>query len=94
MSRSSDKYGECAMCGRMQPLTFHHLVPRTTRTNKWFKKKFERAAFDEGVNLCRNCHSFIHKQYSEKHLGRELNTLEKLLNDPVIHRFVQWISKR
>lgn len=94
MGRAVDKYGECAMCHREKQLTFHHLIPRTTRTNKWFKKNFERAAFDEGINICRDCHLFIHKQYSEKHLGRKLNTLDKLLGDPVINKFVEWVSKR
>lgn len=94
MGRGAGKFGECAMCEREKPLTFHHLIPRTTRTNKWFKKNFERAAFDEGIDICRDCHLFIHKHYSEKHLGRELNSLEKLLSDPVIFKFVQWVRKR
>ncbi len=90
----ADKFGNCEMCSRERHLTFHHLIPRTTRTNKWFRKNFDRQAFDEGVNICRDCHIFIHKQYSEKHLGRELNSLDKLKADPIIAGFVDWVRKR
>ncbi|MEM8892943.1 MAG: hypothetical protein AAGC88_00105 [Bacteroidota bacterium] len=94
MGRASEKFGDCAMCSREKSLTFHHLIPRTTRTNKWFKKNFERPDFDQGIDICRDCHIFIHKQYAAKHLGRELNSLDKLMADPIIAKFVDWVKKR
>lgn len=45
---------------------------------------------ERGIYICRRCHSFIHKKFSEKVLGRELNTLEKLLENRVIAKYVQW----
>ncbi len=94
MSRASEKYGPCAMCSREKDLTFHHLIPRTTRSNKWFRKNFERSDFEKGINICQQCHSFIHRQYSEKILGRKLNTLPKLMADPVIARYIDWVKTR
>jgi hypothetical protein len=37
---------------------------------------------------------FIHKQFSEKQLGRELNSLELLLAEPVISTYVAWARQR
>ncbi|MDH5657051.1 MAG: hypothetical protein OEZ34_14145 [Spirochaetia bacterium] len=47
-----------------------------------------------GITLCRKCHYFIHKKYTEKELGRYFNTLEKLLLDKMIQEYVQWAKKQ
>ncbi|MFK7805809.1 MAG: hypothetical protein AB8G95_29535 [Anaerolineae bacterium] len=47
-----------------------------------------------GIDVCRPCHSFIHKKFSEKELGRELNTLEKLLAQETIKTYVVWAKKQ
>ena len=47
------------------------------------------------VSLCRPCHSAIHELIpDEKELGREFNTLEKLLSHPPIEKFVCWVKKQ
>lgn len=82
----------CALCGRQRPLTFHHLIPRTCHSNKWFKKRFSRDDMhSRGIDVCRNCHSFIHQQFSEKQLGRMYNTLEALQAHEAVQRFVRWV---
>ena len=86
---------ECALCGSNKLLTFHHLIPRTLHRNKWFRKNFELTDMRErGITLCRKCHSFIHKQFSEKELGREFNSLEKLAGDERVQKFVSWARKQ
>lgn len=87
---------DCEFCERELPLTFHHLIPRTLHTNKWFKKKYTRDEMKKGgVYLCRDCHSAVHRFVpSEKALGRSYNTAELLLEHPEIAKFVKWISKR
>jgi len=85
----------CQLCGSDQQITFHHLIPRTCHRNKWFRKNFSREEMrTRGIDVCRPCHSFIHKQFSEKHLGRALNTLELLLAEPVISTYVNWARQR
>jgi len=85
----------CQLCGSGQQITFHHLIPRTCHRNKWFRKNFSREEMrTRGIDVCRPCHSFIHKQYNEKHLGRELNTLDRLLAEPVISTYVAWARQR
>lgn len=89
------KYGSCELCGREKNLSFHHLIPRTTHSNKWFKKNFSRIDMENrGVNLCRDCHYYIHKTFGAKELGRDFNTLESLAGHSEIKKFVSWIKQR
>jgi len=85
----------CELCGSGHALTFHHLIPRTLHNNKWFRKNYSLVVMREsGLTLCRKCHSFIHTQFSEKELGRELNSLDKLLAEESVQRYVSWAKKR
>ncbi|MET1254154.1 hypothetical protein [Aliikangiella maris] len=85
----------CELCSRQLPLTFHHLIPKSCHTNKWFKKHY--TAFEmkhNGINICRSCHNYIHKRFTEKQLGRDLNTLEALLQQPEMVKYIQWAKKQ
>ena len=85
----------CELCGRDERLTFHHLVPRTVHSNKWFRKNFTRAEMAAGIDLCRDCHAAVHKFIpDQKELGRYYNSRAKLLEHPQVARFVGWIAKR
>jgi NAD-dependent SIR2 family protein deacetylase len=85
----------CALCGTDKQITYHHLIPKTCHKNKWFKKNFEMIDMRERqIPVCRKCHSFIHNQYSEKVLGREFNTLEMLLADEKVRKFIVWKKKQ
>ena len=85
----------CALCGTDQSITYHHLIPKTCHKNKWFKKNFDMDDMRERqIPVCRKCHSFIHKQYSEKVLGREFNTLDMLLADKKVQKFITWKKKQ
>lgn len=87
--------GTCELCQRDRELTFHHLIPRTTHRNKWFRKNFTREEMQRGLNLCRDCHSAVHQFVpSEKELGRHYNTREKLLEHPELAQFVTWVAQR
>ena len=43
---------------------------------------------ERGINLCESCHKFIHKKFSEKELGRDYNTLNALIENPIILFFL------
>ncbi len=93
--QASDQLGPCELCGRPRHLTFHHLIPRTCHSNKWFRKRFSREEMSSrGLDLCRQCHSYIHDRFDEKELGRELNTRDTLLSHDKVFRFVQWVRKQ
>lgn len=94
MARSVD-VGPCALCARDMELTFHHLIPRTTHRNSWFKKTFSFEDMQRGVDLCADCHGAVHRFVpNEKTLGREFNTLDALRAHPEIGTFVRWVSTR
>ena len=83
------------MCEREKRLTFHHLIPRRCHSNKWFRKNFEKEDMHtRGIDLCTQCHQYIHSIFSEKELGRYYNTLEALLADEKVAKYVEWAKKQ
>lgn len=91
----SKRFGACGLCHREMDLTFHHYIPKTLHTNRWFRKNHSRIELNFGIDLCRDCHSAVHRFVpSEKELGRDFNTYEKLMAHSEICGFVEWISQR
>ena len=86
---------KCALCGRENELTFHHLIPRTLHKNKWFKKNFTREEMNQGVYLCKyECHREVHNLITEKEMGRSYNTLEKLKRHPKVKKYIKFIKNK
>ncbi len=85
----------CELCQRDPVDNFHHFIPRTLHSNKWFKKRFTREQMARGIHVCRYCHRAIHRIVpSEKELGRHYNTIEKLLQHEKLARYVAWKRSR
>ncbi|MBM84071.1 MAG: hypothetical protein CMJ78_26255 [Planctomycetaceae bacterium] len=94
MKSNKSKPETCELCGCEPPYNFHHCIPRTLHSNKWFKKNFTREQMQEGLEVCRQCHRTLHEMIPEKGLGRDFNTREKLLAHPDFGKYVQWKRKR
>jgi hypothetical protein len=47
-----------------------------------------------GIDICKDCHSTIHKLIDNKTLGLEYNTKELLLTHEGIAKFVKWVSNQ
>jgi hypothetical protein len=85
----------CQLCESEDAHNFHHFIPRTLHSNKWFKKRYTREQMREGVYLCKSCHSAIHDLIpDEKELGRHYGTMEKLLAHPQVANYVKWKRER
>lgn len=87
----------CELCGSTNDyLNFHHLIPRTLHSNKFFKKLYSKIYMaTHGIWICKAfCHKQIHVFIDEKEMGMNFNTLEKLLAHPEVKKFVEWRSKR
>ncbi|CAM9613253.1 unnamed protein product [Phaeothamnion confervicola] len=85
--------GECGLCGREMPLTRHHLYPRTT--HKRLKRKgMEMATLTRCVDICRPCHSAVHRAHDEDTLAASYHTLAALRADPSVARFAAWAAKQ
>jgi 5-methylcytosine-specific restriction endonuclease McrA len=88
---------KCELCGSKNDyLNFHHLIPRTLHSNKFFKKNYDKEYLkNHGIWICKFiCHGQIHKFITEKEMGLTYNTLEKLLEHPDVKKFVEWRKKR
>lgn len=86
---------KCVFCEREKELTFHHYIPRTVHSNKWFKKNFSMEYMkSHGVMLCKDCHKAIHTFFTEKELGRYYNTKQKLFATNKVKKFLKWVKKQ
>lgn len=89
--------GKCILCNREnQPINFHHYIPKKLHSNKWFKKNFDISYMKQhGDMMCiDNCHKYIHEIFDEKDLGKNYNSLDKLLSHPKIQSYISWIKKQ
>ena len=78
--------GNCPLCGReipAQECSKHHLVPVVKGGRK-----------GPTVILHRICHSKIHSLFSEAELSKIYDTIEKLLANDDIQKFVKWVRKK
>ncbi len=91
---AADKTGQCPLCGRWVPLTFHHLIPRKVHRRPRFKNTLSKAELNQGIFICRLCHDGIHDRYDEMTLALEFATLDKLQADPKIRRHADWVAKQ
>jgi 5-methylcytosine-specific restriction endonuclease McrA len=84
--------GICAICGRTESLTRHHLIPRTRHSNKRNKRDFGRSEVKVTVGICRPCHSQIHAVLTEKELERDYRSIAALKAHPELAKFAVWIA--
>lgn len=72
---------KCTICKRIpSSLEKHHLDPK--------KRK------GKTIPVCVDCADQVHQLFTNKELGREYNTLEKLLASPKIQKWVEWIKNK
>jgi 5-methylcytosine-specific restriction endonuclease McrA len=87
--------GNCSFCNREKDLTFHHFIPKTLHTNKYFKRLFDKDYMKtNGANLCKDCHHTVHEFWTEKELGKKYNTKEKILNSEKFKKYLKWVVKQ
>lgn len=75
----------CVFCGR--ELVHGPYQGLGTPAHKW-DKKFAH------VSICPECHKQLTRMHKDRHLGRSLQTVEDVLNNPDFQKFLQWIKKR
>ncbi len=88
METIAEKTLECPNCKRILEKKYfvkHHLVPR---------QKGGTHIEDNTIFLCRVCEKQLHNLYPNSKLKRDFNTLEKIINDPEMKKFGEWIGKR
>lgn len=84
----------CELCQCEASTSFHHFIPRTVHSNKWFKKRFTRTDMQSGISLCKGCHDTLHRLIDEKELGRHYNTKAKLQAHPELAKYLTWKRRK
>ncbi|KAG6860974.1 hypothetical protein C0995_005210 [Termitomyces sp. Mi166 len=85
---------ECEICEREVPLTYHHLVPRSTHAKVLKKKWHPESMLDSVAWLCRPCHSVVHNVTTNEDLARNYFTVELLLERDDIRKWGNYASKQ
>ncbi|WP_446717646.1 HNH endonuclease [Deinococcus sp. UR1] len=70
----------------MPNLTEHHLLPRSQG-----RRQGVRVSDLPTALLCRPCHSFLHRTFSNAELARDYQDIGALLAHPEVLRFVRWL---
>ena len=87
--------GECELCARQVPLTFHHLIPRSLHKKRQVKERFDRdARTNSGLWICRLCHRQVHRLFPRRRLAEQLNSREALLSEPEMEKFLAWARRQ
>ena len=53
-----------------------------------------RAILHDTCDICRQCHTTVHKTHTNLELALNYNSIEKLLEDERISKFCKWVSKQ
>jgi len=89
-----DKRGDCCLCQRHCLLTFHHLIPKKMHRRPHFQKRFSKVELNQGIHICRLCHSGIHNLYDEMTLAKQYSNLAALQADAEVSKHVSWVARQ
>ncbi|KAI1763668.1 hypothetical protein GGR53DRAFT_496528 [Hypoxylon sp. FL1150] len=84
----------CELCGRdWVPLSYHHLIPRFVHA-KAVKRGWHREEDLQNVAwLCGACHRFVHRFAGHEELARRYYTVELLMEEEAVRRWVDWVGR-
>ncbi|KAJ7511031.1 hypothetical protein B0H11DRAFT_1845735 [Mycena galericulata] len=91
---SSTRAKECEICEREIPLTYHHLIPRSTHTKVEKKKWHPTSMLNSVAWLCRPCHTAVHQAATNEELALDYYSVELLLQREDIQRWGKYASKQ
>ncbi|KAL1696805.1 hypothetical protein GGG16DRAFT_42023 [Schizophyllum commune] len=91
---SSTRAQECEMCERRVPLTYHHLVPRSTHAKALKKRWHPESMLNSVAWLCRPCHTAVHHAASNEDLAQKYYTIDLLMEREDLQRWARYASKQ
>jgi len=77
---------ECAICGRelgTENISKHHLLPKS-----------EGGKESDTVLIHNICHQKIHSLFTIKELRDDFHSVEKLITNEEMIKFIKWIAKK
>jgi hypothetical protein len=87
---------QCALCGREEKLTFHHLIPVAVHRKQRYILRYGKDEMrNRGLMICQLCHSGIHDLFpDEKTLADAFNTQALLESEPRMAKHIAWVKKQ
>jgi hypothetical protein len=91
---SSTRTSACELCQREWiPLTYHHLIPRSTHAKVLKRGWHEERELGSVAWLCRACHSFVHRICTNEELAKTWFTVELLEERDDMQKWIGWIGR-
>lgn len=85
--------GRCVLCGRMEELEPHQLIPGSQRKKSRFERAYTRKEMREmRVWVCQPCHRNLHRRLHDRELADHCATVEALREHPEVAKFSRWIA--
>jgi 5-methylcytosine-specific restriction endonuclease McrA len=82
-----EKQNNCPICGREMiegpSVDDHHLIPKS-----------KGGKYMNVVRIHRICHNKIHSVWTESELAQEFHTVEKIVQNNEIKKFIKWLKKK
>jgi hypothetical protein len=73
----------CSLCRRdAESLEKHHFEAGRRRKG------------DEGIKVCHQCGDQLHLMFTNRELRNKYDTLEKILADPKVQKYVEWVKNK
>ena len=72
----------------------HHLIPSCISKRNKYTKMPQLEKGKETISICCNCHDQIHKLFTEKELADNYNTLELIMSDEKVQKWIKWIQNK
>jgi len=83
----TDSLGVCVICNRPMIkdkfVNQHHLIP-----------KAKNGKHTDKITIHSICHNKIHSIWTESELAGHYHTVERLLENPDMRKFIKWVSKK
>jgi len=74
----------CSICPRKVPEPYrekHHLIPKSKKGK-------------DTIMVCCDCGNQLHELFTIKELATQYNTVEKIVGNSKIQKWIRWIQKR
>ena len=93
--RTSDELeGCCKICERETVLTRHHVRPKKTHAKLLKRGLFTKEELAKTVDICRPCHSAVHRAEDEETLAEKYYSIELIMTHPKVLNFIPYIQKQ
>ncbi len=84
---------KCLICNKDEGIQDHHLIPKALHKKLRKKKLHRKLDLQKTISLCNCCHCNLHREFSEKELYSQMPTIEQILNNSLIKKWIIFKNK-